>query len=115
MYFDYLKEKNPGVYFEICEKDRGFAQYSFMTLPGDIKAVWIEEIYVRPEFRKTNLATSLSEKVQKLAKENFECVVLLGTISPTNSNSQASLEVLLAHGMKILKAEQDLIWFFKEL
>jgi ribosomal protein S18 acetylase RimI-like enzyme len=107
MYIEYLKERRPECQVEIC--DKGFAIYSFME-----DSVYIEEIYVKPEYRQEHIATQLSGKIQEKARQ-MGCVRLLGSVSPSAQGSTKSLQVLLAHGMTLLSSQDDLIWFSKPL
>tara|TARA_R110002126_G_scaffold172712_5_gene321512 strand:- start:515 stop:838 length:324 start_codon:yes stop_codon:yes gene_type:complete len=107
MYFDYLAERRPEC--KILKNDFGFAIYSYAD-----DAVYIEEIYVRPDFRKEDIASQLSETIQKEAKD-LGCGRLLGSVSASAEGSTDSIRVLLSHGMSLLSSQDDLIWFVKDL
>ena len=107
MYFEYLTERRPEC--KILKNNKGFAVYSYTE-----DAVYIEEIYVRPEYRKEAIASQLSEMIQQEAKD-LGYITLLGSVSPSAKGSTDSLKVLLAHGMSLLSSQDDLIWFSKTL
>ena len=111
MYFDYLKEREPGVH--VVQKEHGFAMFTVVTFK-EAKAVYIQDIYVKPEYRNSNLASNISEEIQAWAKsEGINTMV--GSVVPSTEGSHASLKVLLAHGMTLDSAGQDIIWFYKEI
>ena len=107
MYFDYIKERRPDC--RVLKHDFGFAIYSFTN-----DAVYIEEIYVKPDFRKENIASQLSETIQQEAL-GLGYKKLLGSVSASAEGSTDSIRVLLSHGMSLLSSQDDLIWFSKEL
>lgn len=111
MWSDYIRERFPDI--NILKEEEGFATYKYFNLNNE-KAVYIEDIYIKPEFRKLNLATSFSNKIQEIAKEQG-CKYLLGTVSPEAKNATESLKVLLAHNMLLFKSEPNLIWLYKEI
>lgn len=107
-----MKERDPE--FNVVEVKSGFATYRWMNLEGN-KAVYIEDIYVVPEHRKGNIATELSEIIQKKAKERG-CTYLLGTVDVSKPTATDSIKVLLAHGMSLVNYhEHNTLWFKKEI
>ena len=111
MWLNYVRERDQSI--KVVELPEGFATYKYMDL-GSAKAVYIEDIYVLPDYRDEKIASKMSQMVQEQAKLDG-CQYLLGTVCPESNNSTASLKVLLAHGMTLLKSEPNLIWFYKEL
>ena len=107
MYFEYLIERRPEC--KVLKNDKGFAIYSFTD-----NSVYIEEIYVKPEFRKEAVASQLSETIQQEARD-MGCLQVLGSVSPSAHGSTESIAVLLAHGMTLMSSQDDLIWFYKNL
>lgn len=83
LYFDYMQERDPE--FNSIVDEYGFATYRYLDF-GATKAVYIEDLYVKPCYRKSNKASELSEKVQKIAKEKG-CTMLLGTVDITRSTA----------------------------
>lgn len=111
MYLDYLEETSTKKTYEVVGK--GFAVYDYTELDGN-KAVYIEEIYTKPEFRKTHLASDIASEIYKIARK-LGCSIALGSAHITNKKCADSIKVLLAHGMRPLKADDQLIWFYKEI
>lgn len=107
VYFEYLAERRPEMMVKTVPE--GFAIYRYME-----DAVYIEEIYVKPEYRNTSIASQLSEEIQSEALE-LGYTQLLGSVSPSAQRATQSIQVLIAHGMQVTSAEDDLIWFFKDL
>ena len=107
LYGDYIKER---LNKHILETDRGFATYVFT----DEKTVYIDDIYVCPEFRKSHEASILANKIISIAKDRG-CNKLLGRVVPSTKNSTDSLKVLLAYDMKLAGSTSDFILFSKEI
>ena len=106
MYREYLEELGSR---DIVESENGFATY---LITG--KECYIEDIYVKKEFRKTKEASKLADKIVKIAKEKG-CTLLTGSVVPTANNSTRSLKVLLGYGFKLHSANDNFIVFSKEL
>ena len=107
LYGDYIKERaNKG----IVENDKGFATYAFFQ-DG---SVYLEDIYVVPEHRKSGVATELANEVARIAKEKG-CTKMIGSVVPSAQNSTASLFVLISYGMRLKSSSNDFIVFEKEL
>jgi len=111
LFLDYLKEKTGKDSLEI--KDKGFITYSYTNLGKD-KAVYIEDIYIIPKLRKTGIMLEMIQRIYKESKDKG-CVVALGSVQIETNNPEISVRLLLDHGMKILKNENQKIWFWKEL
>jgi len=112
MWIEYLKERDPDIH--VLSKAYGFATYKYLLQADGAWAVYIEDIYVIPEVRKSGAASELSEEVQKIAKL-IGCSILLGTVCPTAKGSTGNIKVLIAHGMTVSHSEDNLIWFKKDL
>jgi GNAT superfamily N-acetyltransferase len=113
LYGQYIAERLGD---KIVEDERGFATYRFLDSPSapGKGAVYIVDLYVRPEFRKTRLASAMADEICKEALR-VGCVEMLGTVAPSAKNATDSIKILLAYGMTILSASPDLIIFRKEL
>lgn len=107
MWANYLKEKTEDL---MRETEHGFATYKYI----DEKTVYIMDLYVDPDFRKSNVASKLADSIIEEAKGKG-CVKLLGSVVPSNKNSTASLKVLLAYGMVLKSSSNDFIVFEKEI
>lgn len=106
LYAQYMRER-VDVYIE--ENEFGFASYKFHE-----DACYIEDIFVIPEKRKSNVASQLADNISKIAKEKG-CVWLLGSVVPSSNGSTTSMKVLLAYGFDLFKAHENFIWFRKRL
>lgn len=106
MYPAYLKEREG---LETLETTHGFALYKIQG-----NECYIQDIYVVPEKRKSHIATQMADAVAEIAKSKG-CKWLVGSVSPAANNSHASLLVLISYGMKLHKADKDIIFFAKEL
>lgn len=107
LYADYLSERTED---KIIELPQGFATYRILN--G--KQVYLIDLYVKPDHRRDYVATELSHMVMTEAKK-LGCTELLGTVVPSSKNSTASVKVLLAHGMTLQSASNDLIVFKKDI
>jgi ribosomal protein S18 acetylase RimI-like enzyme len=107
MYKAYLEELHDGK--SIVSTDYGFASYWIRE-----KECYIEDIYTKPEYRKAEYASKLADLIAQIAIEQ-KCKYLTGSVIPTANNSTKSLKVLLGYGFKLCLAEENLIWFKKDL
>lgn len=94
---------------EVLEVDNGFATF---MLKDDM--VYLEDIFVRAEHRKSGLATILADNVVSLAKEQG-CTVLIGSVNLKSSNPTRSMKVLLSYGMSPSHTAGDMIFFKKDI
>ncbi len=107
MYASYLRERtNDGIH----ETDEGFITYRYLNR----NQVYIIDIYVKPESRKLGVATAFADKICKEAKFNG-CTEVIGSVVPSAKGSTESLSVLIAYGMKVYEASQNLILFKKAI
>lgn len=107
LYAKYVHEKTSKL---IVETDQAFATYLFT----DETTVYIEDIYVVPEARNTDVASIIADSIVAIAKEKG-CTKLLGSVVPSNKGSTASMKVLLAYGMRLKSCNNDFIIFEKEI
>lgn len=107
MHAEYLRERTHD---QILETEEGFATYRYI----DEKTVYIIDLYVRPDFRKTNKASLMADSIVLEAKEKG-CTKLLGSVVPSTKNSTISLKVLLGYGMSLQSSTNDFIVFQKEI
>ena len=112
LYAEYLREKTSD---QIIESDKGFITYRFYYDQKDnCEAVYIIDLYVRPEFRKSHVASDAADIVVRIAKKRG-CKKLLGSVVPSNKDCTSSVKVLLAYGMSIESATENMIWFKKDI
>ena len=92
LFGDYIKERLDK---SIVENEHGFCTYFFVN-----DGVYIEDLYVSPEHRKSHVAAKLADQVAEIAKEKgFKR--MYGSVQPSAKGSTASLKVLLAYGMSL--------------
>ena len=108
LYADYLTERTSDKILEI--PDKGFATYRYLNE----KQVYIIDIFTVPAMRKSGLASEMANMIAVEAKAKG-CSEMVGTCVPSTNNSTISLKVLLAYGMKIASATNDLIILTKEI
>jgi ribosomal protein S18 acetylase RimI-like enzyme len=106
LYADYVKERENK---SIIETEDAFLTYEFFE-----DFVYIVNLYVRPEKRKSHLASELANEVCKIAKEKG-LGVLVGSVDVTARNSTESVKVLLAYGMRVDSVSGNLIYFKKDI
>jgi len=106
LYAEYLHEKTD---IKMLESPNAFATYVFTD-----KGCWIKDIYVKPEFRKTKMASDLADMISEIARAQG-AKTLLGSVVPSAKNSNDSLKVLLAYGMILDSATNDFILFRKDI
>ena len=107
LYSSYLLERTND---RILETESGFASYRYISE----KTVYIIDIYVVPEMRKSGLASTFANAIAAEAKAKG-CVEMLGTVNPTAKNSTASLQVLFAYGMKLHSSSENVIVCKKDI
>lgn len=108
---EYLEELHDG---KSCVWDEtGFLTYWIRETEVG-KEAYIEDIYTKPEYRKSQKASKLANKVLKIAKEN-NCDFLTGSVVPSANKSDVSVKVLQGYGFKLWCCEQNIIWFKKEI
>jgi GNAT superfamily N-acetyltransferase len=93
----------------ILEDEKGFATYLFTA-----SHCYIEDIYVRPEYRKSNVASSYADQISQIARKKGY-TKLLGSVCPQAFGAAASTRVLLAYGFELLSSEKNIIYFEKSL
>lgn len=106
LFSDYNKELLDK---DILETDKGFATYSEVE-----DGIWIENIFVSKEHRKTAEASRMADQIAEIAKERG-LTKLFGSVTPSANQSTASLKVLLAYGFKLNSSTNNFIWLEKRL
>ena len=106
LYADYLTERTNK---NIIEGDHGFIVYSISQ-----KVLYIEDIYVSPDKRKSGLAKTMADFVCVLGKK-AGCERVFGSVVPGAKNAERSLMVLVHYGMRLHSASSEIIYFVKDL
>lgn len=112
MYADYLKETQGK---EMLETEHGFLTYGFDCVPGvEGPHVYIEDLYVKPDMRKSHVAATMADYVCSIAKQrgvNY-CV---GSVNNRAKTKEASKKVLEAYGMRKFFEDENTSWYLKEI
>lgn len=108
MFSEYVRERMGD---EILERDEGFATYRFID-HNEVKSVYIVDIFTRPDFRKTKIASEMADKIALIGK-TMGCKQMLGTVSSAAKSSTDSIKVLLAYGFEFDSCNQDGMLFKK--
>lgn len=103
----YVEERTSDL---VYENNFGFAVYRYV----DEKTVYIVDIFIEGKFRRDGHASHIADKIVEEAKEKG-CTKLIGTVVPSAKGAHNSLRVLMAYGMKLESAANDLIVFGKEI
>lgn len=106
LYAEYIKELSGK---HIIESEKGFCSYSITE-----DKCYLEEIYVRPEFRGQNISNKMCNEIINIAKE-LGCKKFFGTVIPSANNSTISLKMLISNGFKLENSFNNLIVFVKDL
>ena len=110
LYGDYIKERKG---YEIIEDEYGFATYGLFYVDNK-PALYIEEIYVKPEHRKTKIASEYADRIAEIAK-NRGYNKIVGSVSTTCLKAHESLLVLISYGFKLSSVDKDIIYFVKDI
>lgn len=106
LYGEYIKEREG---YDIVENDKGFATF---TISG--VECYLRDIYVRPDFRKQDVASELAREVEKQAADRG-ATILIGSCCVGMRGDTESLKVLLAYGFRVRGVEGNMIYFDKEI
>jgi GNAT superfamily N-acetyltransferase len=107
MYLDYVKERTGKEYYETAY---GFVIYSWYLTD----AIYIEELYIKPDARLSGNGTKMVDAVCDLARAAGK-KYLVGSVCPEAGDSTGSLKALLAYKMRLWKCEPGLIYLIKDL
>lgn len=108
LYKSYLKERENA---EVLARSNGFIVYKHLP---ESRATYITEVYVQPEARRTGLASELANIVTEIARSQGH-TKLIGSVSPSASDSTGSLWLLLKYGFKLQSSADDIIYMSKEI
>lgn len=104
-----------AAYFkELAGEDTIIVDDGFVVFSEEEDHVYLKDIYVRPEARHTGLGQELLAAVENIARQ-LKKPRIVGSVVPSYAGSTKRTEGMLKIGFKVLKAEQDIIYFIKEL
>ncbi len=106
LYKQYIEE---GGYKFVMERQEGFITYSIGT-----DNIYIEEIFVQKEFRRTGVGSEMADSIAEMAKaKGF--TKILGSVCPSAKYSTESIKALLAYGFKIDSSTNNFILLSKNI
>lgn len=94
---------------EIIENEQGFATYRIND-----DECYIENVYVRPEFRKLGIHKKLSNDILIIAKERGCKYLSTGTCTKAN-NPIRSMKVILDNGFNVDSVSGNMIYYRKDI
>lgn len=104
MYAQYVLERANKY---VLENDKGFATYFFVA-----DGIYAEDVWVRPEFRRTDVATKFGDQIAQVGiSKGFKR--MYGSVKPSANGSTDSLKFLLAYGFQLLESGPDAIILVK--
>lgn len=108
LYGEYIREREG---LDILETKNGFVVWS---VNGD--NLWIHELYIRPEARRSKLATAMAQAVVTRAK-TLGCSKMFAQVDMMTRCATLSKAAVLSFGMVPVKASDDgeRILFAKEI
>jgi predicted GNAT superfamily acetyltransferase len=111
LYADYLRERLGK---HVVERPEGFAVFWQLDHQMLGPCVYIEEIFVARDYRKSGVARAMADEIAVGAVKDG-CPTLLGSVDPTTFGAAASMQVLIAYGMVPYGIEGGLVMFKKDL
>ena len=103
---NYLRERE-GKF--VLERSEGFAIYTFIE-----KYCYIEDIYVAPEFRGSNVLPELMQEITTLAlSKGYKW--LLGSVDTKDKRASQNMAIHLHYGFKVLHNDSSLTYFQLEI
>jgi len=106
LWAEYRRERKESIFIEV---ENGFISYH---ITGD--ECYIQDIYVRKEFRSSGLAQELAAQVCEIAKAKG-CRIITGTIQVGAVGDTMSARLFIQYGMKLLSAQNNVIILYKDL
>ena len=114
MYAEYLKETLGQEYKEDAE-GRGFLTYGYNCIPGvDFPHLYIVDLWVKPEHRKSHVAANLADSVCEEAKSKG-VAFCFGSVCKHSKTEESAKKILKAYGMTKYAEDQDMTWFVREI
>ena len=107
MYKEYIEEQLPNRF--VYENEHGFLTYN-----KNDTVLRLEEIYIKPEYRRKGLATSFYNKMEEIGKE-LKCTELMGSIIIGTNNSEGSMMCLLKNKFKLYYTDGTMIYLHRTI
>ena len=106
-YKKYVEEQLPNRF--VYEND-----YGFLTYNKKADVLQLEEIYIKPIFRRLGHASKFYSEMEKIGLE-MRCNELMGTIVIGTNNSEESMICLLKNGFKLHYTNGIVIYLNKKI
>lgn len=107
MFGDYISER-AGKGIVECE-------HGFMSFVENEDNLYIEDAFVKPDFRKQKVAWKMCDKVFEIAKEKGKKCVYTSIIPEGTRGATISMKACLAYGFEVFKATNNFIALKKEV
>jgi predicted GNAT family acetyltransferase len=107
LYAKYIQEREGK---SILELEHGYATYYYVNED----TVYIEDIFVEKEYRKTGLGKKLGDLIVKGAKSKG-CTQLLGSVDVRANGATDSSKFLFSYGMQLHSTNGNMIYFIKNI
>jgi GNAT superfamily N-acetyltransferase len=107
-YFDYLRERE-GV--EVLKTEHAFALYKVVP---EHKTVYLQDVFVEPDFRKLGIGRSIVGQMESLCKE----LGFLAVITSVDCNANGctdSLKAILKTGFELSHCDGSTIFLIKKV
>jgi GNAT superfamily N-acetyltransferase len=105
-YKQYIKERKG---LDLYEDEYGFFTYQIQD-----NKMFIQDLFVLPEFRNSGVGESYSKKIDKLALDN-NCTHNVCTVCVRAKNYIDSLNFIKKMGYQVTNDEYTLVYLIKEL
>lgn len=106
MWLEYQKERFG---YEAIEEEFGFLLYSL-----NHPYLAVQEIYIKPEFRRSIKALELMNRITQIARENG-CIYLWTQVWLNDKGASRAMRANLAYGFKMTEASNNRIIMLKEI
>lgn len=112
LFGEYIKERLGK---HIIENDKGFATFYYINANSALKpGVYLEDIYIKPEYRLSGEGAKLTDQIVAEAKA-LGYARLYGTVVPSAKGARVSLWSMLRYGFDIESSTNNLILLVKEI
>lgn len=104
-----------AAYFrELAGEETIFVDYGFVLFREEADHIYIKDIYVVPDKRHTKLGLELLAAVENIARKIGKPKIV-GSVVPSYKDSNKRVAGMLKIGFKVLEAQDDIIFFIKEI
>lgn len=106
MYKAYLEEREGK---SLIYTDKGYATYLIVD-----NEIYLEDIYVKPEFRQTREAWKMADQIAEIGKESG-CKYMSGSVVPSAPGATRNMKMMISYGFDLAFAKDNFIGFIKEI